>query len=55
MKNRFLMYDATFRQDDTMPLLLETNTVPMFETQIKMELASLKLMRNALRGSDPCR
>ncbi len=27
MKNRFLMYDATFRQDDTMPLLLETNTL----------------------------
>ena len=32
-----------------------TQTVPMFETQIKMELASLKLMRSALRGSDPCR
>ena len=31
------------------------NTVPMFVTQIKMEWASQKLMRSALRGSDPCR
>ena len=32
-----------------------SKTVPMFETQLKMEWASLKLMRSALRGSDPCR